>query len=194
MTEKCRVLIVEDELITRQALRYILSQNQDKYCIVGEALNGKDAQELIEREKPHVVICDIVMPVMDGIELTKWIQLRYAHIYIVILSSYGNFEYVKSSFQYGASGFTSFFKITAPLLKPIILFTTILSTNGNLQLFDEVVNLTNGGPANATITISQYIYNLCFKYTPDFGYASAVSYSIVIMVAVLSFLSFLFYG
>lgn len=162
MTEKCRVLIVEDELITRQALRYILSQNQDKYCIVlycivGEALNGKDAQELIEREKPHVVICDIVMPVMDGIELTKWIQLRYAHIYIVILSSYGNFEYVKSSFQYGASGFTSFFKITAPLLKPIILFTTILSTNGTFQLFDEVVNLTNGGPANATITISSFL-------------------------------------
>ena len=90
----------------------------------------------------------------------------------------------------GASGFTSFFKITAPLLKPIILFTTILSTNGTLQLFDEVVNLTNGGPANATITISQYIYNLCFKYTPDFGYASAVSYSIVIMVAVLSFIQF----
>ncbi|MHC1748130.1 MAG: carbohydrate ABC transporter permease [Cellulosilyticaceae bacterium] len=90
----------------------------------------------------------------------------------------------------GASGFTQFFKITAPLLKPIILFTTIMSTNGTLQLFDEVVNLTNGGPANATITISQYIYNLCFKYTPDFGYASAVSYTIVIMVAILSLIQF----
>lgn len=90
----------------------------------------------------------------------------------------------------GASGTTQFFKITAPLLKPIILFTTILSTNGTLQLFDEVVNLTNGGPANATMTISQYIYNLCFKYTPDFGYASAVSYTIVIMVAILSFIQF----
>lgn len=90
----------------------------------------------------------------------------------------------------GASGVTQFFKITAPLLRPIILFTTIMSTNGTLQLFDEVVNLTNGGPANATITISQYIYNLCFKYTPDFGYASAVSYTIVIMVAFLSLLQF----
>ena len=90
----------------------------------------------------------------------------------------------------GASGITQFFKITAPLLKPIILLTTIMSTSGTLRLFDEVVNLTKGGPANATLTISQYIYNLCFKYAPNFGYASAVSYSIVIMVAILTFMQF----
>ena len=52
----------------------------------------------------------------------------------------------------GASPFQSFWKITIPLLRPIILFTAIISTNGTLQLFDESVNLTNGGPANATIT------------------------------------------
>ncbi|RPF49041.1 lactose ABC transporter membrane protein [Hydrogenoanaerobacterium saccharovorans] len=90
----------------------------------------------------------------------------------------------------GATGFTKFFRITAPLLKPIILFTTIMSTNGTLQIFDEIVNLTNGGPANATLSISQYIYNLCFKYTPNFGYAAAVSYSIVVMVGLLSFIQF----
>ncbi len=90
----------------------------------------------------------------------------------------------------GAEGFKKFYYITAPLLKPIILFTTIMSTNGTLQLFDEVVNITGGGPANATMTISQYIYNLCFKYTPDFGYAAAVSYTIVFMVAILSFIQF----
>lgn len=63
----------------------------------------------------------------------------------------------------GASTFTKFTKITIPMLKPIILFTTITSTIGTLQLFDEVVNITGGGPANATITLSQYIYNLSFK-------------------------------
>lgn len=90
----------------------------------------------------------------------------------------------------GASARVQFFKITAPLLSPIILFTTIMSTNGTLQLFDEVANLTKGGPANATITISQYIYNLSFKYTPNFGYAATVSYSIVIMIAILTFIQF----
>ena len=57
----------------------------------------------------------------------------------------------------GANTFVKFKNITLPLLKPIILFTTINSTIGTLQLFDETVNITNGGPANATITISQYI-------------------------------------
>jgi lactose/L-arabinose transport system permease protein len=87
----------------------------------------------------------------------------------------------------GASPAQQFFKFTLPLLKPVILLTTIMSTNGTLQLFDEVKNLTNGGPGNSTITISQYIYNLSFVYNPQFGYASAVSYAILIMVALLSF-------
>lgn len=86
----------------------------------------------------------------------------------------------------GASKTKQFFTITIPLLKPIILFTSIVSTSSTLQLFDEVVNITNGGPGNATMTISQYIYNLSFVYTPNFGYAATVSYAIVIMVAVLA--------
>lgn len=86
----------------------------------------------------------------------------------------------------GAGGFQKFKSITLPMLKPIILFTTINSTIGTLQLFDETVNITNGGPANATITISQYIYNLLFKYQPNFGYAAAVSYVIVALIVILS--------
>lgn len=88
----------------------------------------------------------------------------------------------------GATGFQKFRYMTVPLLKPIILFTTINSTIGTLQLFDEPMNITQGGPANATITISQYIYNLLFKYQPNFGYAAAVSYVIVVMIVVLSFI------
>lgn len=75
----------------------------------------------------------------------------------------------------GATGFQKFRYMTLPLLKPIILFTTINSTIGTLQLFDETMNITQGGPANTTITISQYIYNLLFKYQPNFGYAAADS-------------------
>lgn len=87
----------------------------------------------------------------------------------------------------GASAFATFKKITVPLLRPTILLTAIMSTNGTLQLFDESVNLTNGGPANATITMSHYIYNISFKYVPNFGYAAAMSYLILILVAILAF-------
>ena len=86
----------------------------------------------------------------------------------------------------GASPMQTFFKITMPLLKPTILLTAIMSTNGTLQLFDESVNLTGGGPGNATITMTHYIYNTSFKFVPNFGYASAMSYFIMIMVLILA--------
>lgn len=90
----------------------------------------------------------------------------------------------------GASEFHTFVGITIPLLKPVILFTTIMSTAGTLQVFDEVMNLTKGGPANETLSISMYIYNLSFKYTPNFGYAATVSFSILIMIAILTVIQF----
>lgn len=86
----------------------------------------------------------------------------------------------------GSSKVHTFFHITIPMLKPIILFTTITSTIGTLQLFDEVNNITKGGPGNATTTLSQYIYNLSYKYTPNFGYAAAVSFVIVVAIVILT--------
>ena len=86
----------------------------------------------------------------------------------------------------GASAIQTFFKITVPLLKPTILMTAIMSTNGTLQLFDESMNLTHGGPGNASITMSHYIYNMSFKGVPNFGYTSAMSFIILIMVAILA--------
>jgi len=86
----------------------------------------------------------------------------------------------------GANMFQQLIKITIPLLKPIILVTGIMSTNGTLQLFDESVNLTRGGPGNMTITMSHYIYNTMFTKNPNFGYAAAMSFVILILVAILS--------
>ena len=86
----------------------------------------------------------------------------------------------------GASSFQQLTRITVPLLRPIILVTAIMSTNGTLQLFDESVNLTRGGPGNATITLSHYIYNTMFLMNPNFGYAAAMSFVIVVLVAVLA--------
>lgn len=88
----------------------------------------------------------------------------------------------------GASSIQQFFRITVPLLKPTILLTTIMSINGTLQLFDESVNLTAGGPANSTLTMSHYIYKTSFEYNSQFGYAAAMSYIIFILVALLSFI------
>jgi lactose/L-arabinose transport system permease protein len=86
----------------------------------------------------------------------------------------------------GASPMQQFFRLTIPLLKPVILLTTIMSTNGTLQMFDEPWNITQGGPGVSTETISLRVYKLSFVYNPQFGYAAAISFTILIMVAILS--------
>lgn len=109
---------------------------------------------------------------------------------VFYLSGLQNIEYsvYEAAKIDGASPMQTFFKITVPLLKPTILLTTITSTNGTLQLFDESVNLTNGGPGKSTMTMSHYIYNTSFVQSPNFGYAAAMSILILIMVAILAIL------
>ena len=107
---------------------------------------------------------------------------------VFYLSGLQNIEYsvYEAAKIDGASPLQTFFKITVPLLKPTILLTTITSTNGTLQLFDESLNLTNGGPGKSTMTMSHYIYNTSFVQSPNFGYAAAMSIIILIMVAILA--------
>ena len=93
----------------------------------------------------------------------------------------------------GVPAWARFWYITVPMLKPVILFTAVISTIGTLQLFDEpnLIPSTPGAPSDSTLTLSLYIFNLSFKFMPSFGYASTVSYVIVVLVAILSFLQFL---
>lgn len=86
----------------------------------------------------------------------------------------------------GSNFLQTFFRITMPVLRPIVFLTSIMALNNTLQLFDEVVNLTNGGPGNATRTISQYIYDLSFNFVPSYGYAAAVSYVVLLLVVVIT--------
>lgn len=86
----------------------------------------------------------------------------------------------------GAGRFVSFVKITAPMLKPILLFCMILSTIGTLQLFVEPYVLTRGGPNNETITAMYYLYQTAFG-TFNFGLASAGAYLVTILIAALSY-------
>lgn len=89
----------------------------------------------------------------------------------------------------GASFMDKLLYITIPSIKPIILFTTITSTIGTLQLFDEAYILTQGGPDNATITIGQYLYQNGFEYM-KFGYAAAIGYVMVFIIGILSIIQF----
>ena len=107
---------------------------------------------------------------------------------VFYLAGLQNIDYsvYEASYIDGATPFKQFIKITIPLLKPTILMTAIMSTSGTLQLFDESMNLTAGGPGKSTMTLAHYIYNISFVETPKFNYAAALSVCILIMVAILS--------
>lgn len=88
----------------------------------------------------------------------------------------------------GATSVQSFFRITLPLLKPMILYTLIMCINSAIQVYDESVNLTGGGPGNSTLAMAHHIYNTSFVNVPNFGYSCAMSMLILVVVGVLTFI------
>ena len=86
----------------------------------------------------------------------------------------------------GAGSVVCFLRITVPLLRPVILFCTVLATIGTLQLFTEPYILTSGGPANATLTSFFYIYDTGFARF-DFGLAAAGTYVLSAIVAIMAY-------
>lgn len=101
----CKVLVVDDEFLIRQGIMHFLDWGKTGFTMIGEASNGKEALECIRKETPHIVLCDIVMPVMDGIELAQHIKAEYPSIKIIVLSSYSDFDNVKKMFINGATDY-----------------------------------------------------------------------------------------
>jgi len=103
MTRK-RVLLVEDHIVVRQGIKALLSDEKDLE-IVGEADNGREALALVEKLHPDVVLMDISMPGLNGVEATHQICQRYDDVKVVILSMYASEEYVFQVLRAGASGY-----------------------------------------------------------------------------------------
>ena len=89
----------------------------------------------------------------------------------------------------GAGRWQIFTKVVIPQLRPVLIFTTITSTIGALQLFDENYILTGGGPSDATLTPVLYLYKVGFRQF-DFGYASAIAWLLVVITAIVSIIQF----
>ena len=113
MDEYCRILIVDDEYIMRRGIRYMMNWEELGCEVIGEASNGKEALDMMEDLKPHIVFCDIAMPVMDGIDFIKIAHSRYPSVQIIILSGYDKFEYVRQALLNGAVDY-----VLKPTLNP----------------------------------------------------------------------------
>lgn len=118
MEDSCRIMIVDDEFIMRQGIRFMMQWETCGYEIAGEASNGREALEKIAELAPHIVLCDIAMPVMSGLEFIKVAHKEYPDIKIIVLSGYDNFEYVREALLTGASDY-----VLKPTLNPEELMT-----------------------------------------------------------------------
>jgi DNA-binding NarL/FixJ family response regulator len=99
-----RVLLVEDHTLVRAGIRELL-RNLDGIEVVAEASNGREALELIEKHMPNVVLMDIAMRGMNGLEVAERVIKQYPRVHVVVLSQYTDEEYVRQSLHIGANGY-----------------------------------------------------------------------------------------
>ncbi|WP_127593264.1 response regulator transcription factor [Paenibacillus lautus] len=119
-----KIMIVDDEMLVRQGIKHLLNWEQEGYQIVGEASNGSEALSLMDEVNPHVILTDIVMPVMGGEKLVKLVKEKYPHIEIIVLSSFSEYDYVRSTFQSGVADYILKPKLEADYLLSILNKTT----------------------------------------------------------------------
>ncbi len=99
-----RVLICDDHVILRDGIRTLL-ERQDDICVVGEAGNGREALARVAELNPDIVLMDVAMPEMDGIQATRLIKQQFPDVKVLILTQHDDREYVGSLLQAGASGY-----------------------------------------------------------------------------------------
>lgn len=99
-----RVMIVDDQGLIRDGLKMILSLSED-IEVVGEAVNGEEAIDMLSRVNPDVILMDIRMPVLNGVEATKIIKEKFSEVKILILTTFNEDEYIFEGLKYGADGY-----------------------------------------------------------------------------------------
>jgi len=144
MREFFRLLIVDDEPLVRQGIVHHINWENEGFFVVGEAENGEAALQMIEELAPHLVITDVVMPVMTGEILCREIKSRFPDIEVIVLSSHGDFDYVRQSFMQGAIDYVlkprlESFELLNALRKAKSLLINKLSSLQ--QVDDELVRL-----------------------------------------------------
>lgn len=126
-----KLLIIDDEFIFRQGLRYLLDWEACGYTIISEASNGQEGLAALEKYKPDFILCDVVMPVMDGVEFVRYAREKGSPP-VIMLSNFDEFSKVRHAFQYGASDYLLKSSITKEsLLKCLERFSLSLESSSS---------------------------------------------------------------
>jgi DNA-binding NarL/FixJ family response regulator len=129
-----KILVVDDQELIRQSLALILN-NQASMEVVGDAKSGTEAIEMTRRLKPEVILMDIRMPGMDGIQCMKIIKENLSHIKIIMLTTFDDDEYIYKALKNGADGFLLKGISTQELVKAISVVY-----NGGVSIEPDIAN------------------------------------------------------
>lgn len=99
-----KILVADDQELICQSLKIILN-NQESFEVVGTASNGEEVLQFVKKNTPDVILMDVRMPLMDGVQCTKIIKEYYPDVKIIILSTFDDDQYIYSALKYGASGY-----------------------------------------------------------------------------------------
>jgi len=136
-------------------------------------------------------LADPVLAMPSIIAMAVWRNLGFAMIvFLAGLQAIPAVLYEAASID-GAGRWQAFKSVTLPMLKPTILFMTVITTIGYLQLFEEPFVMTGGGPLDKTLSVTMYMYQQGFTFFHQ-GYASAIAYVLFVIVAIVAFLQFKF--
>ncbi len=97
-----RVLIVDDDRIIREDIKRLIDWEANGYKLAGDAANGAEALEILKKTNLDIILTDIYMPLMNGVELIKAVKKEHNDIQIIVMSNYDDFSYVKDAMKYGA--------------------------------------------------------------------------------------------
>lgn len=105
MENKLRILLVDDQVLFAESLKTVLELKSNDIQVVGIATGGEEAVALTEKEEPHIILMDVRMPGMDGVQATKIIHEAHPNIIIMMLTTFDDDEYIYEAFNYGATGY-----------------------------------------------------------------------------------------
>ncbi len=131
-TRQTRILLVDDHPLVRRALRDILDKEPD-FTVVGEAADGRQAIQMTQEHQPDIVIMDISMPVLNGVEATKQIKVSSPLTSVLILTVHTDLETIFSILQAGASGY-----LVKSIFGPEVIHTIRAVMDGDMVLSPEV--------------------------------------------------------
>lgn len=137
-----KVFIADDQQLIRESLKLYLDSTGE-FCVTGTAENGRDVLSAIEKDVPDIILMDIRMPFLDGVECTKLVKQKYPQTKIIILTTFDDDEYVYNALKHGASGY---------LLKGIAL-----------EALRDAIRTVYSGQAMINPDIASKVLNLFYK-------------------------------